>query len=49
MLTEVAGLFSAGVLHPLPVTSWDVRRAGDAYRFFSQARHTGKVVEDAGV
>jgi mycoketide-CoA synthase len=44
MLTELAGLFDRGALHPLPVSSWDVRRAAAAYRFISQARHTGKVV-----
>jgi len=26
------------------VTTWDVRRAGEAFRFMSQARHVGKVV-----
>ncbi|MFC5813442.1 SDR family NAD(P)-dependent oxidoreductase, partial [Streptomyces heilongjiangensis] len=29
---------------PLPVTCWDVRRAPEAFRFLSQARHVGKVV-----
>ncbi|MBU3868218.1 acyltransferase domain-containing protein, partial [Streptomyces sp. 4503] len=36
-------LFESGVLRPLPVRTWDVRRAPDAFRFISQARHTGKV------
>lgn len=44
MLTELAGLFESGVLTPLPVTTYDVRRAPAALRFLSQARHTGKVV-----
>ncbi|ORA07665.1 polyketide synthase, partial [Mycobacterium angelicum] len=44
MLAEVARLFEAGVLHPLPVTGFEVRRAAAAYRFVSQARHIGKVV-----
>ncbi|RPF25314.1 candicidin polyketide synthase FscB [Streptomyces sp. Ag109_G2-6] len=44
LLEEVLGLFAEGVLEPLPVTSWDVRRAGEAFRHLSQARHTGKVV-----
>ncbi len=37
-------LVAAGVLAPLPVKTFDVRRVSSAYRFVSQARHTGKVV-----
>ncbi|MFD8288325.1 SDR family NAD(P)-dependent oxidoreductase [Streptomyces lavendulae] len=44
MLTELARLFEAGVLRPLPVRTWDIRRAPEAFRFMSQARHTGKIV-----
>ncbi|MBO1420339.1 MDR/SDR family oxidoreductase, partial [Streptomyces sp. FH025] len=44
MLRELTGLFAAGALRPLPVACWDVRRAVDAFRFLSQARHIGKVV-----
>ncbi|WP_344903770.1 type I polyketide synthase [Streptosporangium longisporum] len=44
MLAEVLELFGRGVLRPLPVRSWDVRRAPEAFRFLSQARHVGKVV-----
>nr|WGC84431.1 RsnA [Streptomyces sp.] len=44
MLTELLGLFERGVLRPLPVTTWDVRHAPEAFRHLSQARHTGKVV-----
>ncbi|MEU7540086.1 SDR family NAD(P)-dependent oxidoreductase, partial [Streptomyces narbonensis] len=44
MLAEVVALFESGVLRHLPVTTWDVRRARDAFRHVSQARHTGKVV-----
>ncbi len=44
MLAEVVGLFEADVLHRLPVKTWDVRCAPQAYRFLSQARHVGKVV-----
>ncbi|VVJ20804.1 Modular polyketide synthase [Amycolatopsis camponoti] len=36
--------FDAGVLTPLPVTTWDVRRAPAAFRHVSQAKHVGKVV-----
>ncbi|QWF78545.1 type I polyketide synthase [Amycolatopsis sp. CA-230715] len=44
MLSELLGLFEAGVLEPLPVRAWDVRRAPEAFRFISQAKHVGKVV-----
>ncbi len=44
MLGELMGLFQAGVLEPLPVRAWDIRRAPEAFRFMSQARHTGKIV-----
>jgi len=44
MLAELVGLFDSEVLHRLPLKTWDVRRAAEAYRFISQARHIGKVV-----
>ncbi|MEU7146409.1 SDR family NAD(P)-dependent oxidoreductase, partial [Nocardia sp. NPDC046473] len=44
ILTELAELFRCGVLTPLPITAWDVRKAKDAFRFVSQARHIGKNV-----
>ncbi|WP_159056404.1 type I polyketide synthase, partial [Streptomyces sp. DSM 15324] len=44
MLTALVDLFATGVLTPLPVTPWDVRRAPEAFRHMSQARHIGKVV-----
>ncbi|WP_225840584.1 type I polyketide synthase, partial [Streptomyces sp. NK08204] len=44
MLAEIVELFERGVLQPLPVAVWDVRRAPEAFRFVSQARHVGKVV-----
>ncbi|MCC9311976.1 SDR family NAD(P)-dependent oxidoreductase, partial [Kitasatospora sp. RB6PN24] len=44
MLRELSRLFAAGALRPLPVACWDVRRAVDAFRFLSQARHIGKAV-----
>ncbi|WP_156764539.1 type I polyketide synthase, partial [Mycobacterium sp. E3247] len=43
-MIELAGLFDAGVLSPLPVTTFDIRRARAALRYLSQARHIGKVV-----
>ncbi|QKW65461.1 type I polyketide synthase [Streptomyces sp. NA03103] len=44
ILAEVLDLFERGVLTPLPVTAWDVRRAKDAFRFLAQARNVGKIV-----
>ncbi|MFD4322420.1 type I polyketide synthase, partial [Streptomyces sp. NPDC058548] len=44
MLAELVRLFEQGSLSPLPVTAWDVRHAPEAFRYVSQARHTGKVV-----
>ncbi|OBG69209.1 type I polyketide synthase [Mycobacterium sp. E3305] len=43
-MNELAGLFEAGVLRPLPVTTFDIRRGRAALRYLSQARHIGKVV-----
>ncbi|WP_229076722.1 type I polyketide synthase [Actinoplanes sp. DH11] len=44
MLADIVGLLSGGALRPLPVRTWDVRRAPEAFRHVSQARHIGKVV-----
>ena len=44
ILAELAGLMAAGELAVSPVRCWDVRRAPEAFRFMSQARHTGKLV-----
>ncbi|MFB6827310.1 polyketide synthase dehydratase domain-containing protein, partial [Streptomyces virginiae] len=44
MLAEILGLFEQGVLKPIPVTAWDVRRAPEAFRYMSQARQIGKIV-----
>ncbi|WIX84130.1 SDR family NAD(P)-dependent oxidoreductase [Amycolatopsis carbonis] len=43
MLVELAALFASDALTTLPVTTWDVRRAPEAFRFVSQAKHVGKV------
>jgi NADPH:quinone reductase-like Zn-dependent oxidoreductase/acyl carrier protein len=43
-LAELARMFESGSLRPLPVRTWHVRRARDAFRFMSQARHVGKIV-----
>ncbi|MFJ2211823.1 SDR family NAD(P)-dependent oxidoreductase [Streptomyces sp. NPDC101062] len=44
ILAELLTLFERGVLAPAPVTTWDIRRAPDAVRFLSQAKHLGKLV-----
>ncbi|MFD5466845.1 SDR family NAD(P)-dependent oxidoreductase [Kitasatospora sp. NPDC127059] len=44
MLAELGRLFDEGVLHPLPVSAFDVRQAPQAFRLMSQAKHTGKLV-----
>ncbi|MFB7666047.1 type I polyketide synthase [Kitasatospora sp. NPDC056138] len=44
MLTELLAMFESEAISPLPVTAWDVRRAPDAFRHLSHARHIGKVV-----
>ncbi|MCX4098275.1 type I polyketide synthase [Nocardia sp. alder85J] len=44
ILSELLKLFESGVLQPLPVTPWDLRRAPEAFRYLSQARHVGKNV-----
>ncbi|MFI1851539.1 type I polyketide synthase [Streptomyces sp. NPDC020480] len=44
ILTEVVGLMERGVLRHLPLRTWDLRLAPDAFRYLSRARHTGKAV-----
>jgi acyl transferase domain-containing protein/NADPH:quinone reductase-like Zn-dependent oxidoreductase/short-subunit dehydrogenase involved in D-alanine esterification of teichoic acids/acyl carrier protein len=44
MLGELLELFAQGVLHTLPITTWNIRQAPEAFRYFSQARHVGKNV-----
>ncbi|MFD8093611.1 SDR family NAD(P)-dependent oxidoreductase [Streptomyces malaysiensis] len=44
MLAELSALFENRTLRPLPTTLWDIRRAPEAFRHFSQARHIGKIV-----
>ncbi|BCJ50493.1 polyketide synthase [Actinoplanes sp. NBRC 14428] len=43
MLVELLDLFGRGVLTLPPISTWDVRRAPDAFRFLSQARQIGKL------
>ncbi|MGN9758848.1 type I polyketide synthase [Streptomyces sp. SD31] len=44
MLLALVELFDQGVLEPLPISTWDVRRARDAFRYMSRAQHIGKIV-----
>ncbi|MGA5566740.1 SDR family NAD(P)-dependent oxidoreductase, partial [Streptomyces platensis] len=44
MLAALVSLFEQGVLRPLPLTAWDVRKAPEAFRHLSQAKNVGKVV-----
>ncbi|WP_217281847.1 type I polyketide synthase, partial [Kibdelosporangium persicum] len=44
MWDELSALFESGALAPLPIRTWDVRQASEAFRFVSQAKHIGKVV-----
>ena len=44
ILSAVLDLFSAGVLKPLPIRSWELDQTGDALRFMGQGRHVGKNV-----
>ncbi|MGA9284681.1 MAG: SDR family NAD(P)-dependent oxidoreductase [Solirubrobacteraceae bacterium] len=44
MLMALLDLFERGVLTAPPMRVWDVRRAPEALRFMSQARHVGKIV-----
>jgi NADPH:quinone reductase-like Zn-dependent oxidoreductase/acyl carrier protein len=44
MFGEVLGLFAQGTLELLPRTTWDLRRAPEAFRFLGQGRHVGKNV-----
>ena len=44
MLVDLVGMFERGVLHHLPISTWDVRQGAEAFRFLREARHTGKIV-----
>ncbi|WP_156522250.1 zinc-binding dehydrogenase, partial [Nocardia vulneris] len=44
ILTELTTLFEQEVIRSLPAQIWDIRRAREAFRHFSQARHIGKIV-----
>ncbi|MFI9245144.1 SDR family NAD(P)-dependent oxidoreductase [Streptomyces sp. NPDC053086] len=44
MLTDVVRLLRDGAVRPLPVRTWDVRDAPEAFRHMAQAKHVGKLV-----
>ena len=44
LLTEVTGALGRGGLAPPPVHAFDMRRAPEAFRLMSRARHVGKIV-----
>ena len=44
ILCEIVRLFQLGVFRHVPLRTWDVRRAPEAFRFFSQAKQVGKIV-----
>ncbi|WJV45627.1 SDR family NAD(P)-dependent oxidoreductase [Streptomyces flavofungini] len=44
MLLELLELFQQGALKAPPISVWDIRRAPEAFRYLSEARHIGKVV-----
>ncbi|ONK10089.1 Beta-ketoacyl-acyl-carrier-protein synthase I [Streptomyces sp. MP131-18] len=43
-LPRMVELLDGGALRPLPVRSWDARRAPEAFRHLREARHVGKAV-----
>ncbi|MFF7459407.1 SDR family NAD(P)-dependent oxidoreductase [Kitasatospora sp. NPDC008115] len=49
ILGELSALFERGVLAPIPVASWDIRRAPEAFRALSQATLTGRAALTMGV
>ncbi|MFE9750949.1 SDR family NAD(P)-dependent oxidoreductase [Saccharothrix saharensis] len=44
MLAAVVELFERGAVRHSPATAWDARRAPEAFRHLSQAKHVGKVL-----
>ncbi|WP_343298467.1 SDR family NAD(P)-dependent oxidoreductase [Streptomyces sp. SID335] len=44
MLDQLGALFASDRLKALPVRSWPLGKAQEAFRFMSQAKHTGKLV-----
>ncbi len=46
LMTEVLDLFAAGEIPPPPVTVFPAGRVTDAFRYFAEARHIGKIALD---
>jgi NADPH:quinone reductase-like Zn-dependent oxidoreductase/acyl carrier protein len=46
LFKDVRSAFQAGMLHPLPYTSWPASKVSDAFRTMSQGKHIGKLVID---
>ncbi|WSK75492.1 SDR family NAD(P)-dependent oxidoreductase [Amycolatopsis sp. NBC_01286] len=44
LLREVLELFGTGALRPIPLTTWDIRRAPEVFRTMAQGKHIGKNV-----
>ncbi|MEV4753444.1 SDR family NAD(P)-dependent oxidoreductase, partial [Streptosporangium sp. NPDC049248] len=44
LFTRLAPLFEDGTLPALPISTYDIRQARQAFRDMSQARHVGKIV-----
>ncbi len=44
MLRKLAVSFEDGSLRPLPLKTFPITRAADAFRYMAQAKHTGKIV-----
>nr|AIE12089.1 putative cis-AT type polyketide synthase module A5A [uncultured bacterium] len=44
MLAELTALFESGALRPLPVRTFPLTQAEEAFRFMAQAKHVGKLV-----
>ena len=44
MLSEILALFAQGSLKHSPITSWDMRRAPEAFRHLREGKNVGKVV-----
>ncbi len=45
---QIRMLFETGVLRPLPMTTFTIDNAAEAYRFMQQTRHVGKIVLTLG-
>ena len=44
LLQKIVAMAAEGKVHPLPYQTFPMERAREAFRFMSQARHTGKLV-----